>query len=128
MGLGRFISRSDLVQQRGRTLEAVLRDRVSGLRVYQVNGKSIAGSARGVASTASLSPVRGANADRCYVQVIIDNFVRYQTGGISPLRDLRSLGAFMIAGIEFYTVASTPLAFNLGGNAGCGTLIIWLQH
>ena len=65
---------------------------------------------------------------RCYVQVIIDNVVRYETGGSLPVFDLRSLDAVIIAGIEFYTVASTPLELNRGGNVPCGTLLIWLQH
>jgi len=54
--------------------------------------------------------------------------VRYETGGSLPVFDLRSLDAVMIAAIEFYTVASTPREFNRGGNAPCGTLLIWLQH
>lgn len=54
--------------------------------------------------------------------------VRYETGGSLPVFDLRSLDAVIIAGIEFYTVASTPLELNRGGNVPCGTLLIWLQH
>ncbi|WP_373061427.1 carboxypeptidase-like regulatory domain-containing protein [Gemmatimonas sp.] len=124
-GMGRYISRDELVRQQGRSLDAVLRSKVAGFRVWDVNGKIVAGSARG---NITLHPDADPSKLRCYVQVIVDNVVRYETGGILPLFDLRSLDAFMIAGIEFYTVASTPIEFNRGGNAPCGTLLIWMQN
>ncbi len=124
-GLGRYISRDALAREQWRSLDAVLRSRVAGLRSWDVNGKSVAGSARG---NVTLHPDGGASKVRCYVQVIVDNVVRYETGGRMELFDLRSLDAGMIAGIEFYTVTSTPIEFNRGGKAPCGTLSIGMQN
>lgn len=122
MGLGRFITREELVREEGRSLDALLRARVPGLRIWDVGSARIAGSARG---NISILP-RGDG--RCYVQVIVDNVVRYQTGGTLPPFDLRSLDPAMIAAIEYYTPSSTPAEFNRGSTAACGTLLIWLQH
>lgn len=105
MGLGRFITREELVREEGRSLDALLRARVPGLRIWDVGSARIAGSARG---NISLSPGANAGQARCYVQVIVDNVIRYQTGGTLPPFDLRSLDPAMIAGIEFYTPSSTP--------------------
>lgn len=47
MGLGRFITREELVREEGRSLDALLRARVPGLRIWDVGSARIAGSARG---------------------------------------------------------------------------------
>ena len=121
VGLGRFIARAELVRETGRSLESLLRSRLSGTRVLDVKGMRVLGSSRG-----RVSIVRG--DARCFVQVIVDNVVRYETNGSLPYFDLRTLDPGMIAAIEFYTVAATPLEFNRGGNASCGTLLIWMQN
>jgi hypothetical protein len=120
-GMGRFISRAELLRDTGRSLASVLRSRIPGTRVWDVRSLQVLGASRG-----RISVQRG--DAQCFVQVIIDNVVRYTTGGSLPLFDLRSLDPSMIAAIEFYTVATTPSEFNRGGNAPCGTLLIWLQN
>lgn len=122
MGLGRFLTREALVREEGRALDALLRARVPGLRIWDVGSARVAGSSRG---NISILP-RGDG--RCFVQVIVDNVIRYQPGGTHPPFDLRSLDPAMIAGIEFHTPSSTPAEFNRGSTAACGTLLIWLQH
>lgn len=122
LSLGKFISRSELVAAAGRSLESVLSARLGGTRVWDVGGKRVlGGSSRG-----RISVLRG--DQRCFVQVIVDNVIRYQLGGSYPPFDLRSLDPAMIAGVEFYTVSATPSEFNRGGNAPCGTLVLWLQN
>jgi hypothetical protein len=118
MGFGRFVTRSELLQNRGRTLDAVLRTRMPGLRYLDQQGKVVAASVRE-------SSVRGGP---CFVNVIVDGVLRYTNEPSIPFFDLRSLEASMIAGIEYYTVASLPAEFNLRGQAPCGTLVIWLQN
>ncbi len=117
LGFGRFITRAELLRQRGRTLEAILRGRVPGLRYLDVNGMIVAASGRDQA-----------RAVPCYVNVIVDGMLRYTSNVRMPFFDLRSLEVSMIAGIEYYTPASTPAEFNLRGHAACGTLVLWLQH
>lgn len=122
IGIGRFITRADLLQDRGRTLDAVLRAKLPGVRLLNVNGMILASSGRG--SISIITPIAG----RCLVNVIVDDVLRYANGMMLPPFDVRSLEASMIAGVEFYTPAATPAEFNRAGNAACGTLVIWLQN
>jgi hypothetical protein len=129
MGLGRFLTRAELLRDRGRSLDAVLRARVPGIRYYTEDGKVVAVSARaGGAGGGGAVAGFGRNPPRCYVNVIVDGVLRYAVGTDAPLFDLRSLEVSMIAGIEYYTVASLPVQFNFRGSAPCGTLVIWLQN
>jgi hypothetical protein len=120
-GLGRFISREELLRWSGQSFETLLSLRMPGTRVLDVGGKRVLGSSRG-----RISVIRG--DPRCFVQVIVDNVVRYENGGSLPPFDLRSIDPAMIAAVEFYTVSTTPTEFNRGGNAPCGTLLIWMQN
>jgi hypothetical protein len=117
VGLGRFITRAELLQNRGRTLDAILRARVPGVRLLNVQDQVVAASARHLARSRP-----------CYVNVLVEGVLRYTLDTNMPFFDLRSLEASMIAGIEYYTVASLPAEFNLRGQAPCGTLVIWLQN
>jgi len=118
MGFGRFVTREELVRNRGRTLDAILRTRVPGVRYLDVQGKIVAATTRHAA-------LRGGP---CYVNVMVDGVLRYAGGAQALFFDLRSLEASMIAGIEFYTVSSLPAEFNLPGSGPCGTLLIWMQN
>lgn len=122
MGIGRFITRADLLQNRGRTLDAVMRAKLPGVRLVNVDGAILATSGRG--SISIITPIAG----RCLVNVIVDDMLRFANGTGMPPFDVRSLEASMIAGVEYYTPASTPERFNMRGNAPCGTLVIWLQN
>jgi hypothetical protein len=117
MGLGRFLTRAELLRNRGRTLDGILRSRLPGVRYLDEQGKIVAASGR--------SQTRNRP---CYVNVIVDGVLRYGIGTQAPFFDLRSLEASMIAGIEYFTVASLPAEFNLRGAAPCGTLVIWMQN
>jgi hypothetical protein len=121
-GLGRFITRAELLRDRGRPLDAVLRARVPGVRYHDEGGKVIAASGRDGGKRSD------PGAKGCYVNVIVDGVLRYGVGTQAPFFDLRSLEVSMIAGIEYYTVASLPAQFNLRGSAPCGTLVIWMQN
>ena len=116
VGLGRFVTREQLLRDRGRLLDAVLTSRVAGLRVQD-----------GVASSARAGGrIRSAGA--CRVNVFVDGVLVYQPlPGKDPF-DLRTLEASMVAAVEFYTSASLPTEFNVASNTPCGALVIWLQH
>jgi hypothetical protein len=117
MGFGRFLTRAELLRNRGRTLDGILRSRLPGVRFLDVQGKIVAASGRDQS-----------RSEPCYVNVIVDGVLRYGFGTQAPFFDLRSLEASMIAGMEYYTVASLPAEFNLRGSAPCGTLVIWMQN
>ncbi|MCU0617395.1 MAG: carboxypeptidase-like regulatory domain-containing protein [Gemmatimonadaceae bacterium] len=116
-GFGRFITREELLRGRGRSLDAILRARVPGVRLLDFEGKIVAASGRDISRRRP-----------CFLNVIVEGALRYTLNANMPLFDLRSLEASMIAGIEYYTVASLPAEFNLRGQAPCGTLVIWLQN
>lgn len=122
MGLGRFITRDELLRDRGRTFDAVVRARLPGVRLATIGGALVASSGRGTVS------IQTEIAGVCPANVIVDGVLRYTSGTRMPYFDLRSFEASMIAGVEYYTPASTPERFNLRGNATCGTLVIWLQN
>jgi hypothetical protein len=44
--------------------------------------------------------------------------------GAAPL-DLDSIEPSTIAAAEYYTPATLPAQFNIGGNSPCGTLLLW---
>lgn len=121
-GLGRYLTRAQLLRDRGRSLEAVLSSRVPGLRIVNDRNAKVAASGR---TSGRLSSARA-----CYLNVFVDGVLRYDYIPDIPKEpfDLRTLEASMIAGIEVHTVATLPAEFNLGGNAACGALLIWLQH
>jgi hypothetical protein len=120
-GHGRFIAREELLRWSGQPFETLLSSRIPGTRIWEVGGQRVLGSSRG-----RISVIRG--DPRCFVQVIVDNVVRYENGRSLPPFDLRSIDPAMVAAVEFYTVSSMPLEFNRGGNAPCGTLVIWMQN
>ena len=119
-GLGRFLTRDDLLVDRGRSLDGILRARVPGLRVVNDGHRKVAASGR---ASGNLR-----RAEQCLLSVFVDGVLRYENGRPSESFDLRTLEASMIAAIEIYTVATLPAEFNLGGNTSCGALVIWLQH
>jgi len=63
----------------------------------------------------------------CYVQVIMDNIVRYKSAVGEALLDIGLVDAATIDAMEYYSVSQLPVEFNRGGNAPCGTLVIWLK-
>jgi hypothetical protein len=119
-GLGRFLTRTDLLANQGRSLDAVLLGRFAGLRVLTEGHMKVAASGRAGGRIRSAAP--------CWLNVIVDGVLRYQNIPGAELFDLRSLEASMIAGVELYSTATLPAEFNMGSNTACGALVIWLQH
>lgn len=118
VGLGRFLTRADLLKDRGRSLDGVLGSRVPGVRILTIRNKKVAASGR--------TSGRISSPSQCLVNVIVDGMIHYS--GTQLVFDLRTLEASMIAGIEYYTPATMPAEFNMAGNTPCGTLVIWMQN
>ncbi len=109
MGFGRFLTQDDSADAEGRNMLNVLTSRIPGVR--------IAGTGRGtlVSSRGSIS----VSQSQCPIRVIFDG-----SPGAAPL-DLDSIDPSTIAAAEYYTPATLPAQFNFGGNAPCGTLLLW---
>ncbi|MCX5756869.1 MAG: hypothetical protein NTX19_12285 [Gemmatimonadetes bacterium] len=64
------------------------------------------------------------NGKLCEPQIIVNGIVNQRF-------DRNSVSASEIIGVEYYTVATTPLRFNVTGTgtkgAQCGTAIFWLK-
>lgn len=118
VGLGRFLTRANLLRERGRSLDGILRSRVPGVRIVTIGNQQVAASGR--------AGGRITSSGECLVNVIVDGVLHFS--GRQPYFDLRLLEASMIAGIEYYTPATLPAEFNMAGNTPCGTLVIWMQN
>jgi hypothetical protein len=133
MGLGRFLTADELEAQRGRALSTILARRMPGLRpIGYAPGRTAMASGRGDTSLRGkprgdgIDMARGAPA-ACYVQVSVNNVLRYRGDVGEQLYDIDLIDPATIEGIEFYTVSQLPAEFNRASNANCGALVIWLK-
>ena len=129
VGIGRFVDSTTFGKQDPKRWPSVILERVPGIRLINYGGRRSFASTRGTISFNN-SP-RGNKIDAaqgapvaCYVQVIVDGMQRYGSSTEEPLLDINGLeGPFVAA--EYYTVSEPPHQFNRGGNAPCGTLVLW---
>ena len=128
LGSGRFIAREVFEKAGGtRRFSELLTTGIPGIILVSNNGeRSVATGSRGQIS-ATNTPGEQGKTKRCYVQVIMDNIVRYRSTPGEKLFNIDQVDANMVVGVEFFTVSQTPIQFNSTGGAPCGTLIIWTQ-
>jgi hypothetical protein len=133
MGLGRFLTADELEAQGGRSLSTILARRIPGLRpIGYAPGRTAMASGRGDTSLRGtprgdgIDMARGAPA-ACYVQVSVNNALRYRGDVGEQLYDIDLIDPGTIEGIEFYSVSQLPAEFNRASNARCGALVIWLK-
>ncbi len=128
LGIGRYLTREVFENAEGRKLTDVLIGSMSGIVAIANNGeRSIAAGNRGNISLSN-KPGQVGKKTACYVQVVIDNIVRYRSTPGETLFDIDTVDPTTVAGIEFYTVSQTPLQFNSTGGAPCGTMVIWTKR
>jgi hypothetical protein len=131
-GEGRFITREEIEAQQQRSLSAILSTRVPGMRVVRFSGKTVIASARGLTSFRQLP--RGDQSDiaqgapaACYVQVIVNDMVRYRSAPGETLLNVDLFDPAQIDAIEFYTVSQLPSELKRASSSPCGALVIWLR-
>lgn len=128
-GVGHFIDEKTLARTPERWAQNIV-GLVPGLRVIMYNGRQSFASTRGVISFRNaptgdaFDKAQGAPI-ACYVQVVIDDLVRYASAVGEPLLDITQIELGSVAAAEFYTPSTVPTRFNRGGNAPCGTLVLW---
>jgi hypothetical protein len=129
MGSGRFITREVFEESNGRRQFAeLLMNKISGVVLVSNSGeRSLATGNRGSISFANTPGGGDRTQKKCYVQVIIDNVVRYRSSPGEKLFNIDTIDPNTVAAVEFYTVSQTPLQFNSTGAAPCGTLVIWTR-
>lgn len=128
MGSGRFITRDVFEQSNGRRRFAdLLVSNIPGIQLVSSNGeRAVATGNRGMISFGSKPGEAGAKK-ACYVQVIMDNIVRYRSTPGEKLFNVDNVDPQTVVGVEFYTVSQTPLQFNSTGGSPCGTLVVWTR-
>ncbi len=128
LGTGHYLTSDVFEKSHGRKLTDVLISSIPGIIAISNNTeRSIAAGNRGNISVGS-KPGQAGKKSGCYVQVVIDNIVRYRSSPGETLFDIDSVDPTTIGGIEFYTVSQTPLQFNSTGGAPCGTMVIWTKR
>jgi hypothetical protein len=129
IGIGHFIDEKVMTRTPERWAQAIV-GLVPGLRVIMYSGRQSFASTRGVISFRNspsgdaFDKAQGAPV-ACYVQIVIDDLVRYSSAVGEPLLDITQIELGSIAAAEFYTPSTVPTRFNRGGNAPCGTLVLW---
>ncbi len=129
LGAGRFLDSTVLADADPKRWASVVLERIPGIRLMAYSGHRSFASTRGQISFDNVPS--GDAADRsqgapkaCYIQIIVDGIQRYGSRMGEPLLDVNNMeGPFVAA--EYYTTSQTPLQFNRGGNAPCGTLVLW---
>lgn len=129
LGTGRFLDSTMLADVDPKRWASVLVERIPGIRLMMYSGHRSFASTRGQISFDNVP--RGDASDRtqgaplaCYVQVIVDGVQRYGSRIGEALLDVNNMDGPFIAA-EYYTASQTPPQFNRGGNAPCGTLVLW---
>lgn len=135
MGIGRFMDSTELwAGGDHRNWAQRIAQRVPGVRLIGYGG-SLAmatgnrgpGSFRGLPSGDVSDRMRGARAN-CYVRVIVDGVLRYDTQPGQSLFDVANWDGPPIVAAEIYTPAQLPVEFNRLGSAACGALVLWTKR
>lgn len=118
--VGKFLDASLFEKNYDRSFAAILRQNVSGIVIHARSSKQVVASSRG----GSILP--------CYVQVYLNGVPAYNAGVGQDLFDISQMNTQNILGVEYYTVANTPLQFNAtsgapGRGSSCGTMVIWTK-
>ena len=123
-GAGRFITGDVFTKADGRPMSAIITQRMSGVKMMQVNGqKYLVNSRPGERRLGG-----GGSGGACYTQVVVNGIIRYN--GSQPLFDIDQLDAKDVIGFEYHNAATTPTQYNAtmgSGGASCGTVIIWTK-
>jgi hypothetical protein len=111
-GNGRFLTSNVFEDGVGRELAQVMISNIPGVRTKVVNGRAALISRR--------------SGEDCPMQVLVNGLLmKPMTGEIGF--DINSINTNDVIGLEFYTVATTPIQFT-GTNAGhCGTVLVWTK-
>jgi hypothetical protein len=118
-GIGRFVD-STVLQATGPGDWAYrLQQQVPNLKLREADGKRVFYSSRG-------SDLRGRSP--CYVRIIIDGVLTYNSTGGEELFDATGWSGAPIVAAEYYTVSQLPTEFNRLGSRACGALVLWTRR
>lgn len=108
-------------------------EQTPNLRAVGYGGSKALITTRGLGSFTGLPGGDGADAQRgarpaCYVRVIVDGVIRYNSTVGESLFDVTNWAGPPIVAAEFYTPAQLPVEFNRLGSVSCGALVLWTRR
>jgi protocatechuate 3,4-dioxygenase beta subunit len=135
VGLGSFLSRSDLAKQETLTAAAALQT-LRGLRmIHGRNGYAWVVGGRGAQSLGATSLRQGDRTDRtagatpaCYALVFLDGRVAYAGRENEPLFNVNSVRPSDLEAAEFYAGPGEAPGEYANLNSTCGILVLWSRR
>ena len=64
----------------------------------------------------------------CYLRVIVDGFIRYNTNVGETLFDVSNYDGPPIVAAEVYSAAQLPAEFNRMSDYSCGAIVLWTKR
>lgn len=132
-GIGRFLTADYFASKDGRPLSSFIQEKIPGIRIVSQNGRRFLASARGCGMTCPKTsgiPRQdlGLPLGHCYMQIIVNGTIRFNASEGQLPFDLDEIQSLDIVGLEFYTVATTPLQYRGSSQtAPCGTVVLWTK-
>lgn len=125
LGTGKYFTAAEFEKEDGRPASSFLLKKIAGLKIVQVNGEHILASLRGGTNKSFAYDPAVKYPPACYMQIILNGRIEY-SGARQPMFDIDALNSKDIIGLEFYTLANTPLQYS-GTGGQCGTVVIWTK-
>lgn len=135
-GIGKFLDSTSLWAYGGpQAWYRAITAEVPGMRAM-VYGSSLALARGGRGPTSLSKPMpAGDNGDQrrgaqkaCYLRVIIDGQIRYNTNVGETLFDLTTYDGPPIVAAEVYSTAQLPAEFNRLSDYSCGAIVLWTKR
>jgi hypothetical protein len=135
-GIGKFIDSTRLWAYGGpQAWYRAIVSEVPGMRAMAYGSSlALARSSRGPSSIMKPMP-SGDSGDRrrgaqkgCYLRVIIDGQIRYNTNVDEPLFDVSNYDGPPIVAAEVYSAAQLPAEFNRMSDYSCGAIVLWTKR
>jgi hypothetical protein len=120
VGVGRFLTATDLMQTPAEPLRYAIQQRVPGVRLVldPKSGAHYVASLRGPAGHAM------SGSAPCYAQIYLDG--ARVSGPDGEPWDVDQVARATLSGVEYYDAATTPVQYR-GNGSWCGTLLMWTR-
>lgn len=129
-GNGRFITEEILKESNGKPTADVIRSKVPALHAVKMAGTDARALALNLSSDNANQRVEPSEADRkagakvdCYVPVVLNRTVMYQSLPGAPLYDVNSIPSGMLMSVEYFEAMNIPSQYALAASP-CGMLVI----
>lgn len=127
-GQERFITADVFEKEAGRPLSSFIAARIPGLKVLAYKGEHMFTTLRGAQRPVPRMGRLKQYPDGRYARVVLNGVVVFDGSFGQDMFDMdRMVSTRDIIGLEFHTVATTPVQYNQTSGFSCGTVIIWTR-